>query len=124
MSHFLDRLSYFTQERESYSDGHGQVTREDRTWEESYRQRWQHDKIMLGICNKLMALSSAETARSRPGFIEQAPPRWMHSCAHPMKLIYHDVMYCQGRCEFGRSVKFLLQTVPDYGFLISEPLRR
>ena len=46
MSHFLDRLSYFTQARESYADGHGSVTREDRTWEESYRQRWQHDKIV------------------------------------------------------------------------------
>jgi nitrate reductase / nitrite oxidoreductase, alpha subunit len=46
MSHFLDRLSYFTRERETYSDGHGQVTREDRTWEEGYRQRWQHDKIV------------------------------------------------------------------------------
>ena len=46
MSHFLDRLSYFTQERETFSDGHGQVTREDRTWEDGYRQRWQHDKIV------------------------------------------------------------------------------
>jgi len=46
MSHFLDRLSYFTQERESFSDGHGRVTREDRSWEEGYRQRWQHDKIV------------------------------------------------------------------------------
>src|SRR3989304_7656824 len=46
MSHFLDRLSYFTQAREPYADGHGSVTREDRTWEESYRQRWQHDKIV------------------------------------------------------------------------------
>ena len=46
MSHFLDRLSYFTQERESYSDGHGSMTREDRSWEEGYRQRWQHDKIV------------------------------------------------------------------------------
>ena len=46
MSHFLDRLSYFSQERESFSDGHGQVTREDRTWEDGYRQRWQHDKIV------------------------------------------------------------------------------
>ncbi len=31
MSHFLDRLSYFTQEREAFSDGHGRVTREDRS---------------------------------------------------------------------------------------------
>lgn len=46
MSHFLDRLSYFSQARESFSDGHGQVTAEDRTWEDAYRQRWQHDKIV------------------------------------------------------------------------------
>ena len=46
MSHFLDRLSYFTQERASFSDGHGSMTREDRSWEEGYRQRWQHDKIV------------------------------------------------------------------------------
>ena len=39
MSYFLDRLSYFTQERESYADGHGAVTREDRTWEDGYRAR-------------------------------------------------------------------------------------
>jgi len=46
MSHFLDRLTYFTQDRETYADGHGAVTREDRTWEDGYRQRWQHDKIV------------------------------------------------------------------------------
>jgi len=46
MSHFLDRLTYFSQPRESFSDGHGVVTAEDRTWEESYRARWQHDKIV------------------------------------------------------------------------------
>ena len=46
MSHFLDRLSYLTRERETYADGHGSVTREDRTWEESYRRRCQHDKIV------------------------------------------------------------------------------
>ena len=46
MSHFLDRLSYFAQETESYADGHGKKTQEDRSWEEGYRQRWQHDKIV------------------------------------------------------------------------------
>ena len=46
MSHFLDRLTYFAQEREPYADGHGRMTREDRSWEEGYRQRWQHDKIV------------------------------------------------------------------------------
>ena len=46
MSHFLDRLTFFQQEQEPFSDGHGVVTREDRTWEDAYRQRWAHDKIV------------------------------------------------------------------------------
>ncbi len=46
MSHFLDRLTYFAQQQEPYSGGHGKMTREDRSWEEGYRQRWQHDKIV------------------------------------------------------------------------------
>ena len=46
MSHFLDRLSYFSQPKESFSDGHGVVTGEDRTWEDAYRNRWAHDKIV------------------------------------------------------------------------------
>ena len=43
MSHFLDRLTYFSQPRESFSDAHGVVTGEDRTWEDAYRNRWAHD---------------------------------------------------------------------------------
>jgi nitrate reductase / nitrite oxidoreductase, alpha subunit len=46
MSHFLDRLTYFTREQERFADGHGVVTDEDRTWEDGYRKRWQHDKIV------------------------------------------------------------------------------
>ena len=46
MSHFLDRLTHFSQPREAFSDGHGRVTGEDRTWEDAYRGRWQHDKIV------------------------------------------------------------------------------
>ncbi len=46
MSHFLDRLSYFSQAREPFSGGHGQTTGEDRTWEDAYRDRWAHDKIV------------------------------------------------------------------------------
>ena len=46
MSQFLDRLMYFSKDRESFADGHGVVTTEDRTWEDGYRKRWQHDKIV------------------------------------------------------------------------------
>ena len=45
MSHFLERLTYLTRLREPFADGHGELRDEDRTWEEGYRQRWQHDKI-------------------------------------------------------------------------------
>ncbi|GAA3996801.1 nitrate reductase subunit alpha [Comamonas faecalis] len=46
MSHFLDRLTYFAQPREEFSNGHGQTNGEDRTWEDAYRNRWAHDKIV------------------------------------------------------------------------------
>ncbi len=46
MSHFLDRLKFFSQITETFSNGHGAVVDEDRTWENAYRQRWQHDKIV------------------------------------------------------------------------------
>jgi nitrate reductase / nitrite oxidoreductase, alpha subunit len=40
MSHFLERLTYLARRREPFADD------EDRMWEEGYRQRWQHDKIV------------------------------------------------------------------------------
>ena len=46
MSHFLDRLNYFAQPRENFSNDHGVTTGEDRTWEDAYRNRWAHDKVV------------------------------------------------------------------------------
>ena len=46
MSHLLERLTYLSRKREAFVDGHGELRDEDRTWEEGYRQRWQHDKIV------------------------------------------------------------------------------
>ncbi len=45
MSHLLDRLNFFS-DKARFSDGHGVTTREDRRWEDGYRKRWQHDKIV------------------------------------------------------------------------------
>jgi nitrate reductase alpha subunit len=39
-------MLFFTQERQPFSDGHGVMTQEDRRWEDGYRKRWQHDKIV------------------------------------------------------------------------------
>ncbi|HMM53642.1 MAG TPA: nitrate reductase subunit alpha [Candidatus Desulfobacillus sp.] len=46
MSHFLDRLKYFNRIKGTFSDGHGIATDEDRRWEDAYRNRWRHDKIV------------------------------------------------------------------------------
>ena len=46
MSQFLDRLTFFKKYDGTFSDGHGVTTTEDRQWENAYRQRWSHDKIV------------------------------------------------------------------------------
>ena len=47
MSLLLDRLAFFSRVKsEGFSGGHGVTTSEDRGWEEGYRKRWQHDKVV------------------------------------------------------------------------------
>jgi nitrate reductase alpha subunit len=46
MSHFLDRLMFFRKNVDTFSGEHGIVTREDRSWEDGYRNRWAHDRIV------------------------------------------------------------------------------
>jgi nitrate reductase alpha subunit len=90
MSHFLERLTYFTRRRPSFADGHGELRDEDRMWEEGYRQRWQHDKIVrsthgvncTGSCSwKIYVKSGVVTwetqqtdyPRTRPGMPNHEP---------------------------------------------------
>ncbi|MGE5094575.1 MAG: nitrate reductase subunit alpha [Betaproteobacteria bacterium] len=46
MSRFLDRLTYFATPKETFSGGFGVTNTEDRNWEDAYRSRWAHDKIV------------------------------------------------------------------------------
>jgi len=47
MSHLLDRLNFLKSLRkDTFADGHGQTTTESRDWEDTYRGRWRHDKIV------------------------------------------------------------------------------
>lgn len=46
MSQFLDRLRFFKTKKQDFASGHGVTTNEDRGWEDGYRRRWQHDKIV------------------------------------------------------------------------------
>ena len=90
MSHFLERLTYLSRRREPFADGHGELRDEDRTWEEGYRQRWQHDKIVrsthgvncTGSCSwKIYVKSGVVTwetqqtdyPRTRPGMPNHEP---------------------------------------------------
>ncbi|TNF13380.1 MAG: nitrate reductase subunit alpha, partial [Rhodobacteraceae bacterium] len=91
MSHLLDRLNFLqSKELEQFSNGHGQVTREDRKWEDTYRSRWRHDKIVrsthgvncTGSCSwKIYVKSGIVTwetqqtdyPRTRPGLPNHEP---------------------------------------------------
>ncbi|SDM12835.1 respiratory nitrate reductase alpha subunit apoprotein [Modicisalibacter muralis] len=46
MSHFIDRLKYLTRKPPEFAGGHGETRDETRQWEDGYRQRWQHDKVV------------------------------------------------------------------------------
>ncbi|WP_020087507.1 nitrate reductase subunit alpha [Hyphomicrobium zavarzinii] len=46
MSYLFDKLSHFHKKPQPFADGHGALTEESRKWEQAYRQRWQHDKIV------------------------------------------------------------------------------
>ena len=46
MSHFVDRLLFFKKDVDQFSNGHGVVTNEDRSWEQAYRNRWSYDRIV------------------------------------------------------------------------------
>ena len=43
---FSRSTELFLQPREAFAGGHGVTTGEDRTWEDAYRNRWAHDKIV------------------------------------------------------------------------------
>jgi nitrate reductase / nitrite oxidoreductase, alpha subunit len=45
MSLLLDRLNFLAP-RPVFAGGHGVTTTENRDWEDAYRKRWQHDKIV------------------------------------------------------------------------------
>ena len=47
MSNLIDRLNFLKPRNVgTFADGHGVTTNESRAWEDAYRKRWQHDKIV------------------------------------------------------------------------------
>ena len=120
MSHFLERLTYLSRRRELFADGHGELRDEDRMWEEGYRQRWQHDKIVrsthgvncTGSCSwKIYVKSGVVTwetqqtdyPRTRPGMPNHEP----RGCSRGAS--YSWYLYSASRIKYplvrGRLVK-------------------
>jgi len=90
MSYFLDQLAYFLREKDTFSGGHGVTTDQNRRWEDGYRHRWQHDKVVrsthgvncTGSCswkiyvkNGLVTWETQQTdyPRTRPGLPNHEP---------------------------------------------------
>ncbi len=120
MSQFLERLTYLSRRRESFANGHGELRDEDRIWEEGYRQRWQHDKIVrsthgvncTGSCSwKIYVKSGVVTwetqqtdyPRTRPGMPNHEP----RGCSRGAS--YSWYLYSASRIKYplirGRLVK-------------------
>ena len=46
MSHLLNKMRFFKTNKQSFAGSHGVTTDENRDWEDGYRRRWQHDKVV------------------------------------------------------------------------------
>jgi len=120
MSHFLDRLQFFKKKTGEFSDGHGETTNESRAWENSYRQRWQHDKIVrsthgvncTGSCswkiyvkNGLVTWETQQTdyPRTRPDLPNHEP----RGC--PRGASYSWYLYSANRLKYPKVRKPLLK---------------
>lgn len=120
MSYFIDRISYFAQNREKFSDGHGVTTEENRAWESAYRDRWAHDKIVrsthgvncTGSCswkiyvkNGLITWETQQTdyPRTRPDLPNHEP----RGCSRGAS--YSWYIYSANRLKYPMVRKQLLQ---------------
>lgn len=124
MSHFLDRLQFFKKNQGTFADGHGVVTNESRAWEDAYRQRWQHDKVVrsthgvncTGSCswkiyvkNGLVTWETQQTdyPRTRPDLPNHEPRGCQRGAS------YSWYLYSANRLKYPLVRKKLLQSWRD-----------
>ncbi|WP_325049159.1 nitrate reductase subunit alpha [Dongshaea marina] len=128
MSYFLDRLNFF-KKNESFANGYGLTTDENRRWEDGYRQRWQHDKIVrsthgvncTGSCswkiyvkNGIITWETQQTdyPRTRPDLPNHEP----RGCARGAS--YSWYLYSANRQKYplvrGRLIKAWRQAITLY----------
>ncbi len=144
MSHLLDRLTYFTRKRDQFAGDHGEVRHENRDWEEGYRQRWQHDKIVrsthgvncTGSCSwKIYVKSGVVTwetqqtdyPRTRPGMPNHEP----RGCSRGAS--YSWYLYSASRLKYPmvrsrllrlwREARKTLEPVEAWAAIVSDPAK-
>ncbi|MCC3701542.1 nitrate reductase subunit alpha [Rouxiella badensis] len=143
MSKFLDRFRYFKQLAEPFADDHGQTLNANRDWEEGYRSRWQHDKVVrsthgvncTGSCSwKIYVKSGLVTwetqqtdyPRTRPDLPNHEP----RGC--PRGASYSWYLYSANRLKYPLMRKKLIQLwreakqqhadpVDAWGSIVSNP---
>ncbi len=120
MSHFIDQLNFFKRRKVPFANGHGSTTAENRDWEDGYRQRWQHDKVVrsthgvncTGSCswkiyvkNGLVTWETQQTdyPRTRPDLPNHEP----RGC--PRGASYSWYMYSANRLKYPLARKQLLK---------------
>jgi len=111
MSNLLDQLAFFRREKKEFAEGHGITTNQSRRWEDGYRQRWQHDKVVrsthgvncTGSCswkiyvkNGLVTWETQQTdyPRTRPGMPNHEP----RGCARGASFSWY--IYSANRVKF------------------------
>lgn len=120
MSKFLDRFRYFKQLGDTFSKDHGQTLNVNRDWEDGYRSRWQHDKIVrsthgvncTGSCswkiyvkNGLVTWETQQTdyPRTRPDLPDHEP----RGC--PRGASYSWYLYSANRVKYPMVRKRLIK---------------
>ena len=133
MSNFLDRLTFFKRQREPFADGHGVSVDEDRRWEDGYRSRWQHDKVVrsthgvncTGSCswkiyvkNGLVTWETQQTdyPRTRPGMPNHEP----RGCARGASFSWY--IYSANRLKYPMVRRHLVELWRDAKKQHSDPV--
>jgi len=133
MSKFLDRFRYFKTLAEPFADGHGQTLNTNRDWEDGYRSRWQHDKVVrsthgvncTGSCswkiyvkNGLVTWETQQTdyPRTRPDLPNHEP----RGC--PRGASYSWYLYSANRLKYPLMRKKLIQLWREAKLQHSDPV--
>ena len=134
MSYFLDRLMFFRYDREDFSDGHGVTSSENRKWEDAYRNRWAHDKIVrsthgvncTGSCswkiyvkNGLITWETQQTdyPRTRPDMPNHEP----RGCSRGAS--YSWYIYSANRLKYPMVRKRLVRLWREAKKIYSDPVK-